>query len=235
MKNIVVVVLVGFVGVLPASADVLITMRAKDKDARTITGPVALGTTVVVDILVSATSDDVPLVDVRLFQFDFGAVPASLGIGTFTWLVPTAGYGFRHAPKESYAVAGAASLQFGSDPNLVVLTAEPARVATVEVVVNGNATLALLQDRADGQANRTRVDAGFNPRVKYTRETGNLTGGTLAFSVRTTDGIRDAAAPPAGRRIAPVPQFRKRKCGAMAMSTYLFIFCALGIVGMRRR
>lgn len=238
LKNIVVGVLLGFVGVPPVSADVLITLRAKDKDARTITGPIALGTTVVVDILMSATPDDVPLDDVRLFQFDFGAVSASLDIGKFTWLVSTAGYGFRHEPKESYAVAGAASLQFGSDPSLVVLTADPVRVATVEVVVNGDGALALLQDRADGQANRTRVDAGFNPRVKYSREAGNLIGGTLAFSVGGVNSSHDTALSSAGateRRIAPVPHIRKRKCGAMAMNTYLFMFCALGVVGMRRR
>ena len=230
LKRAVFSVLLGFAAAMPASAEVVITLAPKDLEGRAIRGPVAPGTEVSVDILVSTPPTADPIVDVRLFQFDFGASSPTLELGLFKWDVSQVGYGFQSEPKDAYPVAGAASLQFASDETLIILTHEPVRVATVSVLVNGNGTLSLQPQAEGGQRCRTRVDAGFGPRIKYSADEGKISSARYEFSTQVV-----AAATTTPQRVEPMPPKKRRKCGAVAMSSYLLLFGGLSLVGRVRR
>lgn len=214
---------------MPASAEVVITLVPKDLEGRTIRGPVAPGTEVCVDILVSTPQSAAPIVDVRLLQFDFGASSPTLELGLFAWEVSHIGYGFQSEPKEGHPVAGAASLQFASDETLITLTNEPVKVATISVLVNGDGTLSLQPKVGTEQRCRTRIDAGFGPRTKYAADEGKISSARYEFSTQV------AAAVAAPQRVEPMPPKKRRKCGAVAMSSYLLLLSGLSLVGRVRR
>jgi hypothetical protein len=231
LKRVAFSVLLGVAAALPASAEVVITLAPKDLEGRPIRGPVAPGTEVNVDILVSTPLAADPIVDVRLFQFDFGASSPTLELGLFKWDISQVGYGFQSEPKVDYPVAGAASLQFATDKTLIILTHEPVRVATVSVLVSGNGTLSL-QPQGDGkQRCRTRIDAGFAPRIKYTAEEGKISSARFEFSTQ----VVAAVATTTPQRVEPMPPMKRRKCGAVAISSYLLLFGGLSLVGRMRR
>ncbi len=233
MKRAVFSVLLGIAVVMPASAEVVITLVPKDLEGRIIRGPVAPGTEVSVDILVSTPPSADPIVDVRLFQFDFGASSPTLELGLFKWDVSQIGYGFQSEPKVAYPVAGAASLQFASDETLIILTHEPVRVATVSVLVNGDGMLSL-QPKDDGEQRcRTRIDAGFEPRIKYAANEGKISSARYEFSTQVAAAAAVATITP--QRVEPMPPKKRRKCGAVAMSSYLLLFGGLSLVGRVRR
>ncbi len=182
-------------------ADVVITLQPADAQMNPIAGSVAPGTPVAVDILLAADGDDVPLDDVRLFQFDFGATSTTIQLGDFTWLVDASAYAFQSQPTETRPLEVAVSLLFSSDPDLVSLDVDPVRVATIEVTVNGNGTLSAVGSVDAGQTSQARIDAGFSPRVTFSLGLGNLTGGAFEFSVEETpepDGGGDTTPGPGG-------------------------------------
>lgn len=178
--------------------DVVVTLRPVDAQMNPIAGGVAPGTPVVVDIMLAADGDDVPLADVRMLQFDFGATGTAIQLGDFTWLVDTSAYAFQTQPTETLPLAGAVSLLFGSNPDLISLDVDPVRVATIEVTVNGNGTLNVVGSNDVGQASRANIDAGFGPRVTFSLGMGNLAGGVFEFSVEETPGPDDGENTPPG-------------------------------------
>lgn len=228
---------------VPAVGDVVISLRPIEAAPQPVADGVPAGSKVTVEVLVSADGSDVPLRDVRLLQFDLGATSPSLKLGHFSWLVPARGYGYRSAPQESYAVAGAASLHFDSDPSLIVLTAEPVKVATIEITVDGNGRLSVLGDNRE--KSRTRVDAGFRPRVTYSHAAGTLRGGAFDFRVRTemtdpsgtvdTDRDGTGKGDHAERTAPPDLRIKRRRCGTGAVgSIFLSVIFLAWVAGPHR-
>ena len=168
----------------PATADVVVTMAAFDANGQPISAPVAAGTTLEVDLLISVDAADDPLPDVRLIQFDFGATGAEIQLDAFVWSVDSLAYSYQVA---DFPVSNVVSLFTGSSPGLITLTGTPVRVATVEVTVLGTGTL----DAANAQSSDPDAGAYFEARfdvpMTFSAPDGNVQGGTLALSV-TDDG-----------------------------------------------
>ena len=97
------------------------------------------------------------------------------------------------------------------------------------MLVNGAGTLSL-QPHSDGkQRCSTRVDAGFGPRIKYAADEGKISSARFEFRTQV------AAAAVTPQRVEPMPPKKRRKCGAVAMSSYLLLFGGLSLVGRVRR
>ncbi len=165
-----------------ARADVIVTLEAFGTDGQPITGPVAAGTDVTVDILLSADADD-PVEDVRLIQFDFDATDAGIELVSFTWTVDANGYSFQ---DPDLPLTNVTAVHVNSAPGLLTLTTEPIKVASVDIAINGSATLDAVNPANTDSNYGADVRAGFGldePARQFTFAAGNLRGGSLEFSV----------------------------------------------------
>lgn len=162
-----------------ADGDIVITLSARSPNGQAITGPVAVGTQATVDILLSASGTDNPLSDLRSLVFDVNGTDADLVPIQFTWFLDPTAYGFQAA---GLPTPSAASVLLMSQPNLLTLSAAPILVGTLTVTVNGNGTLTLVGDGESGSSG-TEFSAGFVAPRDFSPALGNLSGGTLAFTV----------------------------------------------------
>lgn len=165
-----------------ARGNVVITLDATDAGGTPITGELAAGTVVDVAISLSVDGDDNPLADVRLIEFGFAPTDATLALSDFAWTFNTLVYGVLdadlHAGTEPLRVF-ALTISISSNSELLTLTDQPVEVATMRVTVNGSGTL----DVGVSSEGDAEVSADFANTVIFSPEAGNITGGTLAFSV----------------------------------------------------
>ncbi len=159
--------------------DIVITLSARAPSGQAITGPVAVGTQATVDILLSASGTDNPLSDLRSLVFDVNGTSADLVPIQFTWFLDPTAYGFQAA---GLPTPSAASVLLMSQPNLLTLSAAPILVGTLAVTVNGNGTLTVLGDAESGSS-ATEFSASFVAPRDFSPALGNISGGTLAFTV----------------------------------------------------
>lgn len=174
-----------------ARADVIITLEAFGSNGQPISGAVAPGTDVVVDILLSADGEHDPVPDVRLIQFDFDATGSGIQLVSFTWTVDANGYSFQ---DPDLPLTNVTSIYMGSAPGLLALTANPVKVASVEITIDGSGTLDLVNPTNTDPNYGADVRAGFGlsePQEQFTFMAGNLQGGSLAFSVTGNNGGGD--------------------------------------------
>jgi hypothetical protein len=172
----------------PAWADVIVTLEAFGQDGQPITGPVAAGTDVTVDLLLSADAEDDPVVDVRLIQFDFEATDSNIDLVSFTWTVDANGYSFQ---DPDLPLTNVTAVHLNSAPGMLTLTTEPVKVASVDITINGSATLDAVNPANTDPNYGADVRAGFGlnePARQFTFPAGNLQGGSLEFSVGGDDG-----------------------------------------------
>ena len=172
-----------------ASADMLITLTPRDQSGEAITGPVAPGERLAVDILLSVDGVDDPLTDVFLVQFDFTSTSATIGVESFAWSTDFDVYEFRTA---TLPVPAALTLCLTCPASvcqncviLLALTNEPRLVATVNVIVTDEGTLNVVGGTGIGQVTQTRIDSGFEALQMFWLAAGNLIGGTLDLSVQS--------------------------------------------------
>lgn len=180
-------------------ADVVVTLEAFTATGQPVTGPVAPGTGVTVDILLSVDSEDDPLADVRLIQFDFAATSSAIQLDAYTWSVDANAYSFQDA---EFPVASVVSIFFGSGPGLLTLTTEPVKVASVDVTISASGTLDVVNPAAPDENSGANVQARFDGTRSFSLFAANLQGGSLAFSATGDDGGTGGGGAPGG---APQP------------------------------
>jgi hypothetical protein len=168
-----------------ARADLIITLEAADVDGSPIVGGVPAGSVLSIDILLSVDGEDNPTADFRSLQFDFAATSSTIEVNTFAWAVDPDAYSFS---VETLPTPFAASVLFGSIARLVSLDAEPHRVATIEVTVNGSGSLNAVGGTGIGQNTLARFNAGFESQVFFSLGAGNLQGGILELLVAEPPG-----------------------------------------------
>lgn len=176
-----------------ARGDLIVTLAAKDAEMNPVSGSVLAGSRLTVDLLLSVDGADNPLTELRGLGFDFGVNDAAISLGTFTWLVEAAGYGFQ---INELPTPSAVSLMSAPNGLLISLDENPLRVATIEVTINDSATLNAVGALGPGQTARAFFNAGFAIPVSFTVPMGNVQGGTLALTVGlptppNDDGDRD--------------------------------------------
>jgi hypothetical protein len=163
----------------------VVTLEAKDTQMNPITGDVAAGSQVIVDILLSVDGDDNPLADLRGIQLDFAATSSFIQLESFTWEVDSAAYGFQ---INQLPMPSATSLMLSSGPGLLSLSGEPVIVATTEVTVNASGTLNAVGSLDIGQGSMASFNAGFASPVTFSLAAGNVSGGTFQLSVNGGGG-----------------------------------------------
>ncbi len=175
---------------LPASAgsaraDVIVTLEAFNTSGQPISGALAPGTDVIVDILLSADAEDAPVADVRLIQFDFDATDLGIQLVTFTWTVDANAYSL---PDTEFPVTNVVAVSLGSAPGMLTLTSQPVKVASVDITIDGAGTLDVVNPANTDDNFGADVRASFSSPKRYTLMAGNLQGGSLVFSVSGADG-----------------------------------------------
>jgi hypothetical protein len=180
-----------FVGALglqvqPSLADVVITLGPFLENGQPVAGPVALGTDVVVDVLLSVDAEDDPLPHVRMIQFDFEATSPLIQLVAFTWTVDANAYSFQ---DPEFPQTNVTSIYFEPGPGLLTLTTDPVKVASVDITIDGAGTLDVVNpDNTDpnfGADIRARFDGGPGT---YSDLLGNLRGGSHTFSATSNGG-----------------------------------------------
>lgn len=169
---------IAFVLVFSAAvhADVLVALEARDPNGNRITGPVAAGSELVVDILLSVDEEDDPLADVRALQFDFAATDAGIELGTFSWRLQIASYAVQ---SSALPTPSAATLATMPSESLLRLTQTPIRVATLDITVTESETLNAIGPTAADRTSQASLSAGFEmPRV-FSLFEDNLRGGRV--------------------------------------------------------
>lgn len=161
-------------------AGVVITLEAFDQNGQPIAGPVASGTSATVDILLSRDAGSGNVADVRFIQFDFDLTGAGIVLDSFTWSVDPNGYSFQ---DPDLPLTNVTSILFGSSPDLLTLTAEPVKVASVDITIQAAGTLDAINATNTDDNFGADVRAGFDMQERFNSMLGNLTGGTLAFTV----------------------------------------------------
>jgi|CXWL01.1.fsa_nt_gi hypothetical protein len=164
----------------PARADVVVTLEAFSTTGQPVTGPVAPGTDVTVDILLSADVADSPLADVRLIQFDFAATSPGIQLVSYTWSVDANAYSFQDA---EFPLTSVTSILFGSGPGLLALTTEPVKVGSVDITVDASGTLDAVNPENTDANFGAEIRASFTANRIYRSDLGNLQGGSLDFPV----------------------------------------------------
>lgn len=176
------------VATTPAPADVIVTLEAFGSDGQPITGSVAAGTDVTVDILLSADAEDDPVSDVRLIQFDFDATDTAIELVSFTWTVDANGYSFQ---DPDLPLTNVTAVHINSAPGMLTLTTEPVKVASVDITINASGMLDAVNPANTDPNYGADVRAGFGqdePARRFTFDAGNLQGGSLELSVSGDDG-----------------------------------------------
>ncbi len=173
----------------PSSADMIVTLTPRDETGEEVTGPVAPGERLSVDILLSVDGVDDPLSDIFQVQFDFTSTSATIGVVSFAWSTDLDVYEFR---TPTLPVPAALTLCLTCPASvcqncvtLLTLTNVPRRVATVDVIVTDAGTLNVVGGTGIGQVTQARIDSGFESLKMFWLSAGNLIGGTLDFSVQT--------------------------------------------------
>jgi len=172
-----------FLGPATAIADVVITLEAFTAGGQPIIGPVAAGTNATIDILLSADAEDAPVEDVRFIQFDFEATDDGIALLAFTWSVDENGYSFQ---DPDLPLTNVTSIMIMSTPDLLILTQEPVKVASVDILINGSGTLNVVNPANTFDDFGADVRAGFTTRERFNAMAGNMQGGSLDFTI--TDG-----------------------------------------------
>ena len=170
-------------------ADLIVTLEPKDSDGNPVTGDVAAGAQVVVDVLVSVDGEDNPLADLRLLQLDFGASSPALELDQFLWDLDSTVYGLRISTLPTPV---AASLSPDSSLSLVSLDETPLKIATVEVTVTASGTLNAVGSLDEGQTSQAEFHAGSGSSSVFSLTAENLRGGTVDLLVAgSSPGDRD--------------------------------------------
>jgi hypothetical protein len=162
-----------------ANADVVFSLEAFTAGGQPISGEVAPGTVVTVDILLSADAEDAPVPDTRFIQLDFRNTDTAIQLDALTWAVDGDVYAsFGELPFPSVV-----TVFLASSPLLLTLSEEPVKVADLELTVLGTGTLDIVDtSNIDSNAGGD-VRAGFQAGRIFHRSMGNLQGGTMAFRV----------------------------------------------------
>ena len=166
-------------------ADVIISLEAFRSTGEPITGPVAAGTNGTIDIFLSADAADAPVEDVRFIQFDFEATDDSIALLAFTWSVDENGYSFQ---DPDLPLTNVTSIMIQSTPDLMILTQEPVKVASVDITINASGMLDLVNPANTFDDFGADVRAGFSTGERFNAMVGNMRGGTLAFTVSSDGG-----------------------------------------------
>lgn len=176
-----------------ARADLIVTLEPFTTGGQPVSGPVAPGTKVIVDILLEVSAPDAPLPDLRLVQFDFGNTGAGIQLDSLEWAVdPNVYSAIGQLPNTSVV-----TLFMTSSPLLLTLTEEPFKIADVEVTVLASGTLDVIDTSNSDPSFGGDIRAGFPADRIFHRSEGNLLGGTLDFTVTTNGGGNNGGPPPA--------------------------------------
>ncbi len=173
-------------------AEVVVTLEARDITGNRITGPIAPGTQVNVDISFSATGADNPLPDVREFNLDFSATDTTIDLTQFTWTLQTSGYSvqFNNIPTPS-------AVTTFSSGNALLLQLSDLRqiVGTLTIAVNGDGALNAIAKIGASTESGAKVVSGFDPVLTFTSDDGTITGSTLDFTVTGSTGTETPPPP----------------------------------------
>lgn len=168
-----------------ARASVIITLEAFDQSGQPIAGPVAPGTSATVDLLLSTDASTGEVADVRLIQFDFDATSTGIVLDSFTWSVDANGYSFQ---DPDLPLTNVTSVLLSSSPDLLTLSSDPVKVASVDITINATGTLDALNAANTDDNFGADVRARFDMQHRFNSMLGNLAGGTLDFSVTGSGG-----------------------------------------------
>jgi len=182
-----------------SSANIVVTLTAKNAGGVLIEDPVAPRTRVYVDIALSVDEEDDPLLNLRSIQFDFLATTSTIVLGNFAWDLPP---GVDETSYSQFAILPQPRLAYLSQSrvgnSIIDLNATPLLVATVEATVNSSGTLDVRNPGADATGG-VSFRAGFTQPVDFNLAARNVTGGTLRLEVEGAtgpdadrDGIPDA-------------------------------------------
>ena len=162
------------------SAAVVVSFDPKDAGGSSISGDVSPGSTVLVDVLLSADETEfVPIEDVRSIQFSFSETTSGLSIEGITWLVGPV-YGLQ---DNTLPTPFAGTLLSASSTQLVILDTVPVAVATIELIANATGTLDVFGDPDAGPDFVAVVTVGFDTPIEFSELNDNLVGGSLGIGV----------------------------------------------------
>jgi len=166
-----------------ASADLVVTLQARDALGLPIAGSVVGGTRVFVDVSVSVDGDDDPLLDLRLLQFDFAGTDSTIALESFTWELEPGRSDASYTQFTTFPRPGAVYLPFErADGFIIDLHGAPTRVGRVEALVNGSGRLDAVTGAAD-EGSDAAFSARFQMASMFTVELGNLRGEAITFTV----------------------------------------------------
>jgi hypothetical protein len=104
-------------------------------------------------------------------------------------------------------ITNVTSVLLGSTPDLLTLTTQPVKVASVDLTIDGAGTLDAVNPENTDENFGADVRAGFSSQSRYTVMAGNLQGGSLDFSVSGDGGGgSDGGTGGGGGDIPGVPQ-----------------------------
>jgi len=168
-----------------ARGDILVSLEARDAGGAVVTGSVAQGTALTVEVLLAVDEEHDPLPDVRAIEFDFGGSAAGLALSDFSWLLNTSAYPVQ---LTSLPRPGVATTRFNSSPDLLTLDGEPVAVASFTATANATGLLDVGFSAAVAGSSSAAISADFSNPIEFTAAAGNVSGGTFEVTV---DGSSD--------------------------------------------
>ncbi len=176
-------------GVIPAPANVVITLEARDAEGELIEGEVPARSTVSVDVLLSVDEEDDPLLNIRDVQLDFEGTTVGLVLANFQWILPAGVDPVTYSRSEVLPRPRLAYLGDERIGNSIIdLDQTPLLVATLEVTVNSSGTVDLRNAGADRVDEGLLIRAGFDEPIEFTLDERNVSGGTLRLTVEGGTG-----------------------------------------------
>ncbi|GFO81854.1 MAG: hypothetical protein A49_14810 [Methyloceanibacter sp.] len=181
-----------------AAADVIITLSARTASGQEVSGPVAAGTVVFVDIFASVDVANDPLPDIRLLAFDFDETDETLVLSGFSWELDLPDGSDFYSIRDSLPAPSAVYIGLSRiDGRILDLSGTPTRVATLDVTVNGTGRLDVIGLGGAASDSAAQISANFETPVDFTRAAGNLSGGGLVIDAMGAavdsdgDGVAD--------------------------------------------
>lgn len=176
----------------PASleADILVTLATHDLEGHPVASDALTpGDAVSVDILLAVDGDDLPLVDVRLIQFDFSATSPNIILDQFEWRLDPGLTDSAYLQFPDLHQPSAISLDRSRREGFIIdLDETPVRVATLSITVNDTGTLDVLNVAGDDAGAGAALSAGFFPRVDFSARDGDITGGAIELALDPAQG-----------------------------------------------
>ena len=171
---------VSFLIASAAPAEIAVSLRALDVMGNPVSGPVAAGSQLTIEVRIAATGDDTAIPDIRDFVLDFSASTDTLGLIAFAWEIDATAYAFQ---ANSLPSPNAATIFLQPGPGLLTLSNASELIGVLTVSVAGGGTIDAVTGDPVAGFGGAAFNAGFEEPREFSVANGLVTGGRLDIVV----------------------------------------------------